>query len=635
VSNTSDHIYNLSSRTLTKEEEEALSYGMKMCWPQTICDVQVKTEAEALYRKLKRSEPSGDFLEVKTKLLSLVNAILKTKTKVPRKIRTLMKILNDLSKDENLYIIRPDKGNGVIVLDKSKYIEKMETILSDATKFEEAKNTNHNLYINKEKKVNQMLLQLKKQGEINDDLYRRLRSTGCQPSRLYGLPKIHKDAEDPPMRPILSMTKSFCDNISKWLLELLKPFLPSDFSVQDSFLAKEKLVSSVVFDSDCVVSFDAVSLFTSIPVEDTVDHILDIIPSSAIPFKKDTLKTLLMICCTNVPFMFNGKNYVQVGGLSMGSSLAPLMAEFAMHMVESKLTMPKVYIRYVDDILAVFESLDAATNFLKEMNSMHQDINFTIEVATDSSIKFLDMEVKLTENSLKTNWCLKVTNTGLYTPKMSYSPNIYKKNAIKALYDRSQRLTCDEEAKLKNKDIVKNIFIKNGYHPNYIENCFLDSQIKPRDNDSKTKIYYGLPFIKEICKMVSTGIDRINRLLKCTKIVPFFKTFKTQHFFHNKDKLSPNVSSSLVYKFQCEQCNACYIGETRRHLQTRIKEHVHGHPPSEISKHHHIPSPTNFTILKRTRNTKIAETMYLQKHHNNQTVLLNNFNASEPLFLFN
>ena len=140
--------------------------------------------------------------------------------------------------------------------------------------------------------------------------------------------------------------------------------------------------------------------------------------------------------------------------------------------------------------------------------------------------------------------------------------------------------------------------------------------------------------MKESSKIVSTGVERINRLLHHTRIIPYYKTFKTEKFFKNKDKLSPNVSSSLVYKFDCEQCNACYIGETRRHLQTRIKEHVRGNPPSEISKHHHIPSSNNFKILKRTLNTKIAETLYIQKHQQN-TLLLNNQTASEPLFLFN
>ena len=632
--NPGDHIFNLSKRTLTKEEETALSYGMKMCWPQTTCDVQIKTEAEALYRKLKSTEP-GDLLEVKTKLLTLVNTLCKNKTKVPRKIRTMMNTLKQLSK-EDLYISRPDKGNGVVILDKDQYIAKMDSIINDANKFEEAKNTNHTLYIKKEKEVNKVLLDMKKQGEISQDLYRHLRSTGCQPSRLYGLPKIHKDSKDPPLRPILSMVRSYCDNISKWLLTLLKPFVPDTFSAKDSFVAQKKIVTSPVNNSDSLVSLDAISLFTSIPVAETIEHTLNLIPSDKIPFSKQTLKTLLEMCCTKVPFMFNGKNYIQIDGLSMGSSLAPIMAEFAMHMIESRLDMPKLYLRYVDDIIAVFNSQDHAIKFLNDMNAVNKCIKFTIESNNDNVIDFLDMRVSLQNNSLVTNWILKPTNTGLYTPKIAYSPNSYKKNAIKALYHRAQTLTCSDSDKTQNKEIVKKLFIQNGYHPSFIENCFnATPKIPDNENENKRAIYYGVPYIKECSMVFKTGICKINKKLTNNKIIPYFKTFKTQHFFHNKDKLSPNVSSSLVYKFQCEHCEAGYIGETRRHLQTRITEHIRGNPPSEISKHHHIPTPTNFKILNRTNKTKIAETLHIQKQKQNNSLLLNNCNASEPLFLFN
>ena len=68
---------------------------------------------------------------------------------------------------------------------------------------------------------------------------------------------------------------------------------------------------------------------------------------------------------------------------------------------------------------------------------VHLDVKFTLEVAFHKTIKFLDMEIKLTDDSLKTNWCLKATNTGLYIPKISYSLNTYKKNAIQASYIKS------------------------------------------------------------------------------------------------------------------------------------------------------------------------------------------------------
>ena len=46
-------IHNLSSRILNKIEEEALRYGMNMCWPQTPRELEVKAETEILYQKSK------------------------------------------------------------------------------------------------------------------------------------------------------------------------------------------------------------------------------------------------------------------------------------------------------------------------------------------------------------------------------------------------------------------------------------------------------------------------------------------------------------------------------------------------------------------------------------------------------
>jgi len=40
-----------------------------------------------------------------------------------------------------------------------------------------------------------------------------------------------------------------------------------------------------------------------------------------------------------------------------------------------------------------------------------------------------------------------------------------------------------------------------------------------------------------------------------------------------KDPLSPLSHSNVVYKLRCAQCDASYMGQTRRLLKTRIDEH--------------------------------------------------------------
>ena len=43
--------------------------------------------------------------------------------------------LKSLSEDQNIVIIKPDKGNGVVILDKANYHSKMHSILQDSSKF--------------------------------------------------------------------------------------------------------------------------------------------------------------------------------------------------------------------------------------------------------------------------------------------------------------------------------------------------------------------------------------------------------------------------------------------------------------------------------------------------------------------
>ena len=43
--------------------------------------------------------------------------------------------LRNLSKDKSIIICKPDKGQGVVILNRSDYITKMNTILDDPTKF--------------------------------------------------------------------------------------------------------------------------------------------------------------------------------------------------------------------------------------------------------------------------------------------------------------------------------------------------------------------------------------------------------------------------------------------------------------------------------------------------------------------
>jgi len=55
--------------------------------------------------------------------------------------------------------------------------------------------------------------------------------------------------------------------------------------------------------------------------------------------------------------------------------------------------------------------------------------------------------------------------------------------------------------------------------------------------------------------------------------------------FSVKDPIPLDLRSRVVYKFTCAGCNACYIGETSRHLSTRVREQLSRDGNSHIFQH--------------------------------------------------
>ena len=73
----------------------------------------------------------------------------------------------------------------------------------------------------------------------------------------------------------------------------------------------------------------------------------------------------------------------------MGLPLASVLANIFMGFHESK--WPKVYLKYVDGIVAAFDNEQDSLNLLIFLNNRHPNIKFTIEKQINHSIAFLDV----------------------------------------------------------------------------------------------------------------------------------------------------------------------------------------------------------------------------------------------------
>ena len=148
-----------------------------------------------------------------------------------------------------------------------------------------------------------------------------------------------------------------------------------------------------------LVSYYVTSLFTNIPLQETIDIAINLIfnHSPNLNITKKEFKILFLFATSQNHFIFNSKFYNQIDGVAMGSLLAPVLANIFMGFYESKslneynLSKSKFYLRYVDDILAAFDKEQDPLNFLNFLNKRHPNIKFTKEKQINNSIAFLDV----------------------------------------------------------------------------------------------------------------------------------------------------------------------------------------------------------------------------------------------------
>ena len=104
---------------MSNKEHTALSFGLDYHIPTKSKDVATEVEFEQFYQGLLRNLthiPDNELTSLKTKLRSTCEKY--SKINVPYKYK---KVIDNLSKNKNIVILKQDKGRGVVILDTTKY----------------------------------------------------------------------------------------------------------------------------------------------------------------------------------------------------------------------------------------------------------------------------------------------------------------------------------------------------------------------------------------------------------------------------------------------------------------------------------------------------------------------------------
>ncbi|XP_011858290.1 PREDICTED: uncharacterized protein LOC105555858 [Vollenhovia emeryi] len=516
-------------------------------------------------------------------------------------------------------------------MDRNDYMDKMKTLLNDNNTYIKLKKDPINLIKNK---CNDLVKSWRDLGVIEEYTYKQLRCTNGNLPRCFGLPKVHKAGF--PLRIIVSTIGSPTYKIAKLLSDILQVSVQKPLShVSDSWTFVQKIREIKINPDQSMVSFDATSLFTNIPKElviKAIERRWNTISTNTGLNLQQFLRAIDLIL-SSTSFSFDSQFYDQIFGSSMGSPLSPILADMVLddletHCLQSlNITLP-AFFRYVNDIFIIVPTLNI-NELLNTFNNYHTRLQFTCETESNGSINFLDTTVIRSGEKLLTNWFRKPTFSGRYINFFSNHPFNYKTNIITNLVDRAI-LLLDEQFHDSNLCVGSDILANNCY-PTHVIKRFINKRLKEikhrvitidtNKNRNKNDFFVNksiitVPFIKDIG-------ENIQSILKDRGFYPVYTIPKKLKnvIKKGKDKLDNLKQTEIVYRIECRNCDACYVGQTKRHLATRIKKHQsnirkNSDNHSVVSKHreslNHDFDWFNPTIIHKEKYTKKREIAEMQ-----------------------
>ena len=122
---------------MSQEESDLLKAGLYFSIPpDKIPKFEIFTTFEKIYCSFLNNPKSEESKsQIKTHLSYFANSYFYNYKTSPRILRQ-HRVLGNLRKNKDIVITKPDKGNGVVILDQKLYNNAIEEIISDTSKFE-------------------------------------------------------------------------------------------------------------------------------------------------------------------------------------------------------------------------------------------------------------------------------------------------------------------------------------------------------------------------------------------------------------------------------------------------------------------------------------------------------------------
>lgn len=566
-------ISNLTSIQFTPSETALLNKGLRYNLPPTINDTDIKRVIADVKVATKLSNLNkSNVCKIALKTKEIITKE-KSKNKKSNESEIVKNINNKLTMNKSI-ITKADKGNTLVVVSESDYVDKTlkffsENDITEITKDPTPKfqskirkliDENNFLFLPKEKTALKMM--------------------NPQLPKLRSQLKLHKP--DMPISPIVNNMNCPSYNLNKKLNDILKAFyvFEENFSIKNSYELAQAIHNIDIPDNASFASLDITNLYTNIPITESIVIIKDNLLRNKIMNIGEITEFIELLENTLAfnYFSFNDKMYFQKEGLAMGNSLAGTIADIFVNHIELQFfkNNPQIksnliyYKRYVDDTLLLYkgskDDLDSLTNSL---NMAHPNLTFTIEHENCKSINFLDLTISNCNGKHCFTIYRKPTATDIIIHADSCHPMKYKRAFFKSMIHRILKLPLESDAIKKELNILKQIAESNGFKSNKVDALFHRLQ-QPRENLHNSR--------RKFTKMTYMGVlsDKINRLFKNTELTIAFTTnnLLQNRLRHTIGSQKDIYSNSGIYKLICDDCDKQYIGQTGRNFTVRFKEHT-------------------------------------------------------------
>ena len=197
-----------------------------------------------------------------------------------------------------------------------------------------------------------------------------------------------------------------------------------------------------------------------------------------------------------------------------------------------------------------------------------------METECNGMLPFLGIQLLNRSPQIETKVYVKPTNSGLLLHYQSHVDNRYKKGLLRTMLDQAHRLSSSWTHFSDECDRLKTVFSRLKY-PKHLVNStirsFVDSKVcdqqQPLSPSQETDdtIRVVLPFKDQI------SADIVKKELKDQSLKV---SRKIEQELNVKETKPPIVNQQcVVYGFQCDLCEAGYVGCTRGHLHNRVKGH--------------------------------------------------------------